>query len=119
MHAQIQRVIERLLLPMHREDDDPGRKTFAPQFARDFQTGHAREIDIEDRNVRFVLENQFKRRHAVTGFSNKLETRIGFNYLPQPSSEKRMVIYNDYSNPCSHSVKMNNSRVKSEDISTA
>src|SRR5207247_4710221 len=92
LHAEIDGAIERLLLLIHRENDDLRGQSFALQLARNLQAGQAGQVDVEHGDIGLFLEYQLKRHPAVSGLANELKSRVGLYHLAQPLAEQRMVI---------------------------
>ena len=73
-NTDIEGAVERLLLLVHRENDDLGTRALSLEFTRDFEPGHSREIDIEHCDVGFLFLDEFQSRFGIARLGDQFKT---------------------------------------------
>lgn len=98
VNAEVERLVEGLLVFQHREDDDADAKFFGAQRGGDFEAGQAREIDVEHGHVGAEFGNAVESGLAMIGLAHHFKTRVATYGLAKALSKKRVIVDDHHAN---------------------
>lgn len=93
--ARIDHAIEDRFVVVHREDDDFHLRVAVAEMLSDFKAGHAREIEIEEKNPGLELLDERFHHASVAGFRNHVKIGIPSYQITECLPVERMVLRDD------------------------